>query len=167
MQRRELMTGEQRLDAAGQQLGFVLQFFPRVEAKMSVILYLNIGMLGILSGKAPAFASISPFGWTVVALFFVTNAMSLVQLYLGSFPTMKDVAPSLTFFRDIARREEAEFVEAFGRTESAQLADDLLCQSWRNSTILAAKFKRLRGAYWYTALSALPWSMAIASFSAR
>ncbi len=71
----------------------------------------------------------------------------------------------MVYFRQIAGRTEARFLEAYvGQSEEA-LRTDLLTQVWRNSEILAAKYDNLKLAFIFMALALLPWAATLAMFS--
>ena len=72
---------------AKDQLNTVLGFFPRRDAKISVLLSVNIAMLALLAGKAP----LKELQWNstpalVAFLALALIALSLIFLYQASFP---------------------------------------------------------------------------------
>ena len=152
------------LDDARKELDLVLGFFQRVDAKLSVVLGIDLGMLGLLSSKAPQMSEITGTTWCLVALFLMLCGLSLFQLYRGSFPNLDGGQSSLVFFREIAKRREVEFVDAFTALTADALTKDILCQVWRNSEILVKKFDNLKRAYICMALSVPPWVVALIYF---
>lgn len=149
------------IDAAKDQLNRTLGFFPRVDAKASVLLAVNTGMLGILVANSPP---IRAFNWwmLIVLLPVILLTVSYWFLYREAFPSLKGGHDSLIYFREIAKRTESKFIDQFkGQTEDAYLAD-LLSQIWRNSEILRAKFDYVRFAFNCTALAIVPWIIALA-----
>lgn len=102
----------QRLTASKDLLVFVLSFFPRVEAKASVVLGLDTAMLSLLGITAPPIRS---FDWSMIfAVIPVTLiSASLVFLYLQLFPQLDGGHQSLLYFREIAKRNESQFMDEF------------------------------------------------------
>ena len=154
---------EQRLliDAAKDQLNRTLGFFPRVDAKASVLLAVNTGMLAVLIANSPP---VRTFDWSmlIVLLPIVLLMVSYWFLYKEAFPNLDGGHDSLIYFREIAKRTESKFIDQFkSQPEDSYLAD-LLSQIWRNSEILKTKFDDVRCAFNCTALAVLPWVVALA-----
>lgn len=90
------MENKELIDLARDQLNRVLGFFPRVDAKVSVLFSVDVAMLALLAGKAP----ISTLQWNsfpslVALLALALVALSLFFLYQASFPRLG--WPPLTF----------------------------------------------------------------------
>jgi hypothetical protein len=151
---------EQLSERAKDQLDRVLSFFPRVDAVSSVVLGVNVGMIAILSNSLILGAV---FNWRMifVAAAFILIGLSLVHLYLGSFPRLDGGWRSLIYFREIAQRGEAEFIKAFLDQSDEDYVNDLLSQVWRNSEILTLKFDQLKRAFILLALAVIPWTIAL------
>lgn len=159
-------TSDKQLAAARDQLNLVLNFFSRVDTKLSVVLGIDLGMAGLLVSKTPTDAQVWPGAWVVVGIFATLLAISLFHLYRGSFPNINGGQGSLVFFREVARRTETEYCEAFRLLDATTLSDDLLRQVWRNSAILGEKFNHLRWSYIYMASAIMPWLFALGLFVA-
>ena len=69
------------------------------------------------------------------------------------------------YFRDIAARNEARFLEDFANQTAEALRADILAQVWRNSAILTAKYRQLKLAFVFMACALLPWAVSLATFS--
>jgi hypothetical protein len=95
-----------------------------------------------------------------VPLFFL--AVSCWHLYKEAFPNLKGGHDSLIYFREISKRTESRFIEAFRSQRDDGYLNDLLSQIWRNSEILTEKFDHVRLAFNYLALSILPWLLSLA-----
>lgn len=161
------MENKELIDLARDQLNRVLGFFPRVDAKVSVLFSVDIAMLALLAGKAP----ISTLQWnlfpSLVALLALTLvALSLFFLYQASFPRLAGGHRSLLYFREIAAREEAVFVDEFREQSEDAYLKDLLRQVWRNSEILKQKYDYLKYAFISLICALLPWLVALAIFAA-
>lgn len=159
-------TSDQQLAAARDQLNLVLNFFSRVDTKLSVVLGIDLGMAGLLVSKTPTDAHVWPGAWAIVGVFSALLAISLFHLYRGSFPNTNGGQGSLVFFREVAQRTETEYCEAFRRLDATSLSADLLRQAWRNSMILREKFNHLRWSYIFMALAIVPWLFALGLFVA-
>lgn len=154
------------IDTAKDQLDRTLGFFSRVDAKASVILAVDTGMLGILVTNTPP---VRTFDWSllIVLLPTILLAASYWHLYKEAFPSLDGGHDSLIYFREIAKRTESQFVGAFqSQTEDSYLAD-LLSQVWRNSEILKEKFNHIRRAIDFMVLSILPWLISLAMLASK
>jgi hypothetical protein len=148
---------------AQDQLNLVMAFFPRVDAKISVLLGIDLAMLAFLAAKAPKLEL-----WEGRLLFagiplFLLGA-SLWHLYRASFPQLEGGRESLIYFREIASRTEGKFMEEYKKQSSTAYLNDLLSQVWRNAQILAQKFDHLKTAFLLMAWSIVPWLVTLASF---
>jgi hypothetical protein len=152
---------------ARDQLTLVLGFFPRVDAKASAILAINTAMLAVLASNAPAAESMSVFSRILAGLTGAMIGGSFWFLYRVAFPVIHGGHQSLVYFREIAKRTEAAFIDDFlGQTDAARIKD-LLGQVWRNSEILKLKFDSLRWAFVLMALAIIPWATAVLLFSSQ
>lgn len=151
------------LDSATKQLDLILSFFPRVDTKLSVVLGIDLGMLGIFLTKAPSsLDQVTNWDWAGLSFFVAAMVLSLYFLYMGSFPHLKGGANSLVYFREIAKKKKAEdYVRAFNAMTEQSLTDDLLSQAWCNAVILDKKFGRLKCAYIATVLGIAPWGFTL------
>jgi hypothetical protein len=118
-------------------------------------------MLGYLASRLsqpnwpPRWPLLIPFA--ACCLIFI----SIWHLYKIAFPVLKGGKSSLVYFREIAARTEAKFIEEFAAQPEAEYAKDVLGQVWRNSEILVDKFNHLKCAFIFMALSVLPWTIAL------
>ncbi len=153
--------------AAKDQLKLVLDFFPRVDAKASVILAVDTGMAGYLASHLPSL-KVMPI-WQMLAplLAFALIGHSLWQLYKGAFPNLAGGNLSLIYFREIAKRTEAKFIDQFMAQSESDYTKDLLGQAWRNSEILTDKFNRVKLAFILMALAVPPWVVSLAQFAVQ
>lgn len=160
------MENKQLIDLARDQLNRVLGFFPRVDAKISVLLSIAIAMLAILAGKAP----IKELQWNswarlVALLALGLIALSLVFLYQASFPRLTGGRLSLLYFREIAKRKEAAFINEFCDQSEEAYLKDILDQVWRNSEILKQKYDYIKYAFIVLLCALPPWLIALAMFA--
>jgi hypothetical protein len=159
------MENKQIIDLARDQLNRVLGFFPRVDAKISVLLSVEIAMLAILASKAP----LKELRWNslpavvaILGLAFV--ALSLIFLYQASFPRLVGGQQSLLYFRGIVRRKEADFIDEFSTQSEEAYINDILSQIWRNSEILKQKYDYLKYSFIALICALPPWLIALAMF---
>ena len=100
------MTQTDQLVAARDQLNRVLTFFPRVDAKASLVLAIDTSMLALLATPAFPYAQLRwelmPIGLALLGL-----GVSLWNLYKQAFPALDGGHQSLIYFREIAGRTEA------------------------------------------------------------
>jgi len=153
--------------AAKDQLNLVLSFFPRVDSKASVVLAVDTAMLGYLASKIPQLKW--PLSWPLLIPLaaFLLIFLSIWHLYKAAFPVLKGGSSSLVYFREIAARTEAKFIEEFSAQEASGYAKELLAQAWRNSEILIEKFNHLKRAFLFMALSVVPWTIALVQFAIK
>jgi Family of unknown function (DUF5706) len=152
---------------ARDQLTLILSFFSRVDAKASALLAIDTGMLAVLATNAPPIAAITPLSGVLAGVTVAVLAASLWFLYRVAFPALDGGHESLIYFREIAKRTESNFIDAFSAQEEVPRVKDLLGQVWRNSCILTAKFDALKRAFILMALAIIPWAIAVALFSSQ
>jgi hypothetical protein len=151
--------------AAKDELTLVLSFFPRVDAKASVVLAVDTAMLGYLASRVPSPSSIPLWQLIFPLAAFVLIAISFVCLYKGAFPNLAGGHDSLVYFQEIAKKTEAKFMQGFSSQSESEYSNELLGQAWRNSQILTAKFKYLKYAFVFLALAVTPWTIALVEFA--
>jgi hypothetical protein len=152
---------------ARDQLNLVLGFFARVDTKASVVLAINTGMLAVLASNAPPVITMSVFSCVLAGITATMIGGSLWFLYRVAFPVLPGGHESLIYFREIAKRTEAVFIEQFLGQDDAARIKHLLGQVWRNSEILKLKFDSLRWAFISMALAIIPWVTAVSLFSSQ
>jgi hypothetical protein len=143
------------------QLNLVLSFFSRVDSKASVVLAVDTAMLGYLASKIPQVKW--PPSWPLVIPLSAALLLflSIWHLYKTAFPILKGGHSSRVYFREIAARTEAKFIDEFMAQQETDYSKDLLGQAWRNSEILVEKFNHLKSAFIFMALSVVPWTIAL------
>ena len=151
------LDDQERLSAAWSELTLVLGFFTRIDTKLSVVLGINLGMLGLLGSRIPAFNQIPWWMALLAAAFALPLAASFYHLWHGAFPDRRGGTNSLVYFGSIARMSESHFRGAFNVLTPQALANDILNQVWRNAKIAERKFTSLCRAYVSTLLAVLPW----------
>lgn len=152
------MDQKQVLELAPKQLDRVLAFFARVEAKASFVFAMNSALLGVLAVHLQR-DDFKNWGTGLgIAIFAIGLATSYYFVFQSSFPRLAGGQSSLIYFKTIAALREEQFVKQFTSQSDKDLANDLLCQIWRNSQILTAKFHAVKIAFILTGLCLLPWT---------
>jgi hypothetical protein len=154
-------------ESARSQLDRVLNFFPRVDGKASVVLAVDTGMLAFLVAHFPAPRLLTWWEIAIPILTVVLLGVSLWFLYKGAFPNLQGGSASLVYFREIAGRTEAKFIDEFSKQSLADHCKDLLGQVWRNSEILKEKFDCLKVASFFLAFAIIPWVISLIIFSVK
>lgn len=158
------MTLDEKYQLAWTRLHHVLSFFDRVDTKLSVVLGVNVAMLGVIATQADEIHRISALGWLALIVYGVCSAWSFVCLYRGSFPQLSGGSGSLIYFAQIAARPPETFTgELFAQSEEARLAD-VVEQLRVNSSIVTTKYSCLCRAYRLMAISLIPWATALVIF---
>ncbi len=151
-----------RVSAAWQKLHLVLSFFPRVDAKLSVVHGINLGLSAILVTLIPRLEHFTLGIAVLSAAFIVPLAISFWYVWWGHFPNLHGGHGSLIYFGSISRMSQDEFRGACAERTLADMENDLLNQCWRNSQILDSKFSSLRRAYLAALIALVPWLVLIA-----
>lgn len=159
---------EQHLrEIASDQLARILGFFSRIDSKASVVLAVDTGMLAFLASKLPPLYALQWWDILIAVLALLLLTLSLWNIYREAFPSLEGGHESLVYFREIAKRTEAKFIEEFKRQTQTEHTADLLGQIWRNSEILKEKFDHVKLAFVFLSLAILPWVVAVALFTIR
>ncbi len=155
------MPQEQKSGAAKDVLALVLSFFSRVDAKASVVLAVDTGMLGYLAAHLSPLNSMRWWDIPAPTLTLMLLAFSYWHLYRGAFPNLAGGDRSLVYFREIAKRTENKFIDEFLTQQESDYAKDLLGQAWRNSVILRDKFDHLKLSFAFLAAAVFPWAITL------
>ena len=151
------MTENERLTFALAQLDRVQAFHGRAEGRVPALLATNVAMaiITIINLTKPVLDS----AWVGVAAFaLVFTGYAIFRLLVLSYSRLDNkVKPSLLYFGDVARQKSDVYVAAASQASAADLIDDALCQVWRNSEILDAKFARAQRAFFATVAAICCW----------
>lgn len=158
-------TTEADLKDARAQLDLVRSFFPRVDGRLSTILALDTGMLAALGASVPSLQSLPLWSITAPIITMTLLAVSYAYLYRAGFPDVRGGQGSVTYFREIARRRESQFIEDYTAHTLDSLRKDVLGQVWRNSEILVEKYRCMKVSFICMALGAVPWIISLAVFA--
>ncbi len=155
------MSPADKIHVAEQCLARQLDWIKAVEAKVSVLVAMNVATLGVLVTRIPE----QPNNWWLVGLFaflgggcFVT---SLVFCLLASFPRTKSPNLSLLFFGSISDHSSEEYTKRFGSLTENDYLDDVLKQVYRNAEIAGVKFGNVKCATGFLLGGILPWLVSL------
>ena len=144
-------------DAAPSQLDRILAFFPRSDAKGSVLLAVDTGMLAVLASNLPTSSAFDR--WLFILLVpVILIGVSLWHLHKAAFPILEGGHDSLIYFREIGKRTESKYIDEFTAQSEQAYTKDVLSQVWRNSQILKEKFNHISAAFNWMALAIVPWA---------
>jgi hypothetical protein len=160
-----MSANDTSLKDARDQLALVLSFFSRVDAKLSTILAVDTGMLAALSASVPPLIRVSAWMAIAPAIAATLIIASYVYLYKGGFPDVRGGHQSCVYFKEIANRTEAKFIDDYSRQTADSLRLDVLGQVWRNAEILTEKYRCLKIAFICMAIGAIPWALSLALFA--
>jgi len=153
------------IDLAKKNLDNMLDWIGRFDNKSSVIMGLNLGMLGMLVSFAPEFNNWTNFMWGSTLLTLLALGLCFICIYSSNFPRTKGPEVSLFYFGSINKMECDEFQQQFtSRTEDQHL-EDLLGQVHRNAQIITIKFEHLKGAYLMLIIGVIPWALTLFLFN--
>jgi len=161
------MSVPDRLDLALDHLDRIQSFHSRIDARVAVLFALDVGMAAITVTNLPKSVLHTSLAISAI-LALVCIAASLVLLIMTSYSHLATKSrPSLLYFGDIARLSSAEYVTSAANATDAELLDDALCQIWRNSEIVQAKFARTQCAFFLTCASAVAWLAFLLALTVR
>lgn len=155
------MKDEVRIAAAERQLDRVLEFLPRAETKVSVLVAVNTAMLGALAINARTDDfSVAHLGALYLAVLGLLG-ISWWKLYSASHPKLDGGHGSLIYFGAIAKRTEADYLAAAKQCTEEEYIEDLLKQIWVVSTFVKEKYHNVRMAFIMTACAVPFWVLAV------
>ncbi len=160
------MNNLDSINAARDQLNRTLTFFSRVDAKASVILGVDTGLLAVLATRAFPYATLR-WEWIPIGLTLIALSTSFWHLFKEAFPVLKGGDGSALYFREVAKQTEAKYFETWKNLSDEQYLNELLGQVWRNSEILKQKFDHMRWAFYSLAVAIVPWVVSLALLTYR
>ena len=129
------------LEAVERQLDRVQAFMPRIDARVSAMFAIVSAQIAI----AAINLQIDDFRvwWVAVpsVMFFTLAGFCVFCLYRCIHPNLVGGSNSLVFFGTIAKMREAEYIDKMRAVSEEEYIKDVLGQVWRNSEIVAEKYK--------------------------
>lgn len=154
-----------KLDLAERHLVSLQAFFPRIDTKVSAIFAVASAQLGVTALNLSA-GDLTE--WHKLALLIPYAGFAFVifaNLYLCTYPHLSGGSRSLSYFGHVASMGEAEFTIEYSAMSLDDLHHDLSRQIWRNSQIIAAKYRFLKYASMALFASLIPWTAILALLS--
>lgn len=148
-----------RLENAERQLALVQSFFPRIDSKVSALFAISSGQIAVAALNL-TLDDLKLWYVAIPAALFVVAVCAVVwNLYRCTYPHLDGGAQSLVYFAEIAKRTESDYIKRYREVTDKDLTEDLIGQIWRNSEIVAEKYKYLKIATVTAMLSLLPWAL--------
>lgn len=145
-------------------LASMQEWVSRYDNKASILLGIDIAMLGFLATSAPSKEDwTAPMVWGA-AIAAAALALAIVALLWSNIPRTKPPKPSLHFFGSIAEMKLEDYVQAATSQRAAEAKEDLARQIHAISVILRTKFRALKVSYWASLLALAPWATTIFLF---
>jgi hypothetical protein len=160
------MNTPESINAAKDQLNRTLSFFPRVDAKASVIFAVDTSLLAFLATRAFPYGQLG-WEWFSIILTLALMAISYWHLYKAAFPSLDGGQESFLYFQEISKRTEANYIDAWKKMSDSEYLNDLMGQIWRNSVILKEKYDHVKWSFYSLALSIAPWISSIVILSIK
>jgi hypothetical protein len=158
------LTPSQQIDIAEKNLARLLDWISRTDSKSSLVLGVDMAMLGVLASLAPPLKNLSLFLTIISGAATGFLIGSLVCIYNVNYPRTKGPLKSLIYFGAIAGQTFNEYQQAFAKRSEAEYLNDLLEQCHRNSEIITLKFKALKWAYRSLLIAVPLWMAALYYF---
>ena len=157
------MKSNLMLETINSQFDRILSQFGRIDSRASVILTIDLGMLTLLALNYPFQSEFTYWHLAgLIPLIFVT--ISLIKLYKSQYPDFEGGSQSLFYFQEIAAKTEVNFTNEFVNLTEEQVVKEILCQIWRNSSILNAKFRYLKSSIFWMAISIIFWLISLTMY---
>lgn len=151
------MLPDEQIRIAEQALSRQIEWIKSVEAKLGIVVAINIAMLGTLAARVPAM----PENWWLVGIFVFLGSgsllASLVFCALAICPRVKSPNLSILFFGSISAHSSEEYTKRFETLDETEYLADLLKQVHRNAEIASIKFGFIKVATWCLLGGILPW----------
>lgn len=158
------LNADRELDLTLAQLDRLSNFYPRVEAKAAFMLGFNAGLIALAVSNLDLQGAYRHSTHGAMAVFSILVALSYIELAVTLLPHLRSpVQKSYTYFGDIAERPCAEFLASWSALSTEDRIRDATIQVWKNSEILASKFRACDRAIKLTILGLVPWLILLAS----
>ncbi|VWX51774.1 Pycsar system effector family protein [Novosphingobium sp. 9U] len=159
------MTEKDRLELAERHLTLISGFFPRIDSKVSALFAVAAAELAVLCLNITKVSLVTWWSAVPLAMTVAGLAVVIVNLYRSAYPHLDGGHSSLFYFKEIAKRTEANFSSEWLSSDRDKLTADLLGQVWQNSKIVAKKYDHLKSATVFMALSLIPFAAFLAASS--
>lgn len=159
------MAGEKRvnLEVAERQLDRVQSFFPRIDSRVAALFAISSAQVAVAAVNTTYDELLL---WWVAApavIFLVSTIVCQLNLYWCTYPSLNGGERSLVYFNEIAKLKEDNYIEGYLAVSEDALARDFAAQIWRNSQIVADKYRYLKSATQAAIFSVIPWTLLLAA----
>ncbi len=154
---------DEQLERAVEQYDRVQSFFTRADARASVLLGLDLGMLGLMIVNAPPLSKMTPWHLIALAALGLLGA-SIAFVIKQALPKLSGGDGSIIFFGAIAQRTEAKFIQEFEECDNGAYYRDVLQQTHVNARIISQKFRDIGIGFWLLMVAVPFWLITLVSF---
>jgi hypothetical protein len=139
----------------------IAEWIRAVDAKASVILAIDTGMIAIVVTLASATKGWTESTGTWVAMGSLMLIVSLLLVVSATFPQIDGQGGSLIFFGEIAGQPFPKYVDSVEKRSSESYLLDLNAQCYRTAAIANEKYRRVRYATIGLFVGLLPWLVSL------
>lgn len=139
----------------------LLHWVQVADGKIAPILAIDTSMLAVFAALVPKASEWSVFSAIVALLATLPLGVSLLFLFLASFPRTKGPKRSLIYFEGIKTCERAKYSQDMKQLTPECYLDDLTEQCHRNAEIVSVKFRYLSVAMVSLFISIIPWLLIV------
>ncbi|WP_188063715.1 Pycsar system effector family protein [Sphingobium sp. KCTC 72723] len=150
-----------RLEVAERHLALIQSFIPRLDTRVSALFAISCAEIAVAALNLSAGDFQRWYIATPLAILLVAMGVTFFNLYRCAYPHLEGGSASLIYFGEIAKRREADFIRQYKAASVLDLLDDISGQIWRNSEIVACKYRYLKNATQYATASLLPWAIVL------
>ena len=142
----------------------LLEWVSRFDNKSLIVLGLDTGLLGVLSGSAPEVSRWTSTMQLFAIIALVILAVSFILVYTSTYPRTKTQAKSLLYFGSVSKFNLDNFRHASTSRTEKEYLEDLLEQCHTNSVIITGKFTYLTWSYRLLLMSLPFWAVTLYLF---
>lgn len=153
-----------KTSAAEYVLQATIEWVPRVDNRISILLGVLVAMIGTILVVAPP---IDKWSDAAIITSMATGASLIVAafgMFKATFPVTKGPTDSRIFFGSVGKRKAADYAAGFLAQSKSDYLDDLLAQIHRNAEIVSAKFKHIKIAFISTVVAVPLWAATLILF---
>lgn len=150
-----------RLAIQEQVHGYQLDWIKAVDVKTSILIGIDLAMLGVLAAVAPATKDLTFGKLGILVLSSVPLAMSLVACLLATMPRLDGPEGSMIFFGGICKRTRDAHRAAARERADEERWQDVCDQTHQNAVIADWKYAKVRMGFYWLFASAPFWLISI------
>lgn len=163
------MTGKANdgieIDVYERQLDRIHHFFPRLDAKVSALFAVASGQIAVAALNLSANDLTRWWIAIPLAVFGLAMAWVILNLYRCAHPSLNGGNASLVYFQEIAKLRESDYIDKLKTISERDFKADIAGQIWRNSEIVACKYRYLKSATVAAMVSVIPWAILLVATS--